>query len=77
MTLEEREEMYDAVVKHFNDNESTVRETAVAFGISKSTVHAILTQYRSNSISEAILANNKKDAPRRAGKARHRKYRGE
>lgn len=77
MMQEEKEELYDEVVKYFNDNKSTVRETAEACNTSKSTVHTILTKYRSNSISKAILADNKKDAPRRGGKAVHRKYKGE
>ncbi len=47
------------VVKYYNDNRSTLRETANHFGISKDTVHSYLTKIMPNSTSREILDYNK------------------
>ncbi len=73
----DREAKYDEVVNYFNDNESTVRETAKACEVSKSTVHIILTKTRRNPTSIAILDKNKAERHIRGGQATKRKYQGE
>lgn len=61
------------VVNYFIDNESTVRETAEVFGISKTAVHKYLTVYMPNPESRRILDTNKAEAPSRGGKALRKK----
>lgn len=74
MTEKERKELYDRVVEHYNNNDSTVRKTAVACGISKTTVHNILTKRRPNPISAEKLERNKMERHLRGGEATKRKY---
>ena len=57
------------VVNYFIDNESTVRETAKVFGISKSAVYKCLTIYKPTPEARKILDTNKAEAPSRGGKA--------
>lgn len=61
------------VVNYFIDNESTVRETAKVFGISKNTVHKCLTVYMPTPEARKILDTNKAEAPSRGGKALRKK----
>lgn len=67
-------EFVKEVVQYFNTNESTVRETADACGISKSTVHNYLTKVFPNSTSAAILEKNKMERHIRGGLATKKKY---
>lgn len=62
------------VIDYFNTNESTVRQTALVFGISKSTVYNYLTKVHPNETSRKILERNKAEAPLRGGNATRKKY---
>lgn len=62
------------VVDYFNDNNSTVRDTAKACGISKSTVYNYVTRIFPNPTSEAILQKNKRERHIRGGLATRKKY---
>ena len=62
------------IVDYFNKNESTVRETAKHFRISKSIVYHYLTQIMPNPTSEAILKKNKEQRHIRGGIATKNKY---
>lgn len=48
-----------AVVQFFNENQSTLKETAKKFGISKTTVYIYLTEVMPNEVSSRILMKNK------------------
>ena len=61
------------VVNYFIDNESTLRETAKVFGISRTAVHKCLTVYMPTPEARRILDTNKAEAPSRAGKAPKKK----
>lgn len=69
-------ETISAIVKYFNENESTVRETAKHFGISKSSVHKYLTKVMPNKVSAEILKKNKEERHIRGGQATKNKYSG-
>lgn len=62
------------VVKYFNENKSTVRETAAVFGISKSAVYNYVTKILQNPTSAAILKQNKEERHIRGGLATKKKY---
>lgn len=62
------------VVNYFNENESTVRETAKHFCISKSTVYVYLTEVMPNHTSYEILQKNKAERHLRGGEATKNKY---
>jgi putative DeoR family transcriptional regulator (stage III sporulation protein D) len=62
------------VVEYFNQNKSTVRKTADAFGISKSTVYVYLTEVMPNEESFSILEKNKQERNIRGGLATKEKY---
>ena len=62
------------IVDYFNKNESTVRETAKHFRISKSIVYHYLKQIMPNPTSEAILKKNKEQRHIRGGIATKNKY---
>lgn len=62
------------VVDYFNNNESTVRQTAEYYSISKSTVHLYLTKVMPNQTSKEILAKNKAEWHIRGGQATKDKY---
>lgn len=47
------------VVQFFNENQSTLKETAKKFGISKATVYIYLTEVMPNEVSSRILMKNK------------------
>lgn len=47
------------VVQFFNENQSTLKETAKKFGISKTTVYIYLTEVMPNEVSARILMKNK------------------
>lgn len=68
------DEFVDEVVAYFNENESTVRETAKKFGIGKSTIHNFLTKRRPNPTSKRIIEKNKAERHYRGGEATRRKY---
>lgn len=68
------EQLVKDVVYYFNNNHSTVRETAKKFGISKSTVYVYLTKIYPNSTSAKILAKNKAERHIRGGQATKNKY---
>ena len=63
-----------SIVDYFNSNQSTVRETAKHFGISKSCVYVYLTELFPNPVSEAILMKNKAERHIRGGNATKLKY---
>ena len=65
------------VVNYFNTHESTVRETAKHFDISKSAVHRYLTKISPNQKSAEILAKNKAERHLRGGQATKDKYQRE
>lgn len=67
-------QLVQKVVTHFNAHQSTVRETAKAFGISKSTVYVYLTKVCPNATSAEILAKNKAERHIRGGQATKNKY---
>lgn len=62
------------VVNYFNQNHSTVRETAKHFGISKSSVYYYLTVISPNAESAEILMKNKNERHLRGGIATKNKY---
>lgn len=74
------EERCEALAKYVIENRSTVRDTARAFGISKSTVHKDITEKLSkinNNLYETVcmvLARNKSERHLRGGEATKRKY---
>ena len=68
------DEFVDEVVAYFNENESTVRETAKKFGIGKSTIHNFLTKRRPNPTSKRIIEKNKAECSHRGGETTRRKY---
>lgn len=78
MKMEKRsmftDEFVDKVVAYFNENESTVREMAEHFNISKTTVHIYLTVRKPNPTSRRILEKNKAERHYRGGEATRRKY---
>lgn len=76
MNKQEREDRYKRIVEHFNSNNSTVRRTAKACDVSKSTVHLVLTKRKPNPTSAAILERNKRERHQRGGEATRRKYKG-
>lgn len=76
MTKQEREELYERIVRYFNSHNSTVRKTAKECDVSKSTVYLVLTKRKPNAISAAILARNKMERHIRGGEATKRKYKG-
>lgn len=67
-------ETISAIVKYYNENESTVRETAKHFGISKSSVYHYLTTVMPNKVSAEILKKNKEERHIRGGQATKNKY---
>lgn len=62
------------IVEYYNENESTVRETAKHFGVSKSSVYKYLTEVMPNKTSATILKNNKEQRHIRGGEATKNKY---
>ncbi|MCL2383074.1 MAG: sporulation transcriptional regulator SpoIIID [Oscillospiraceae bacterium] len=74
------EERAAAVGQFIVDNNSTVRETARAFGVSKSTVHKDVNERlakidpRLAIEAQQVIANNKADRHNRAGNATREKY---
>ena len=62
------------VVDYYNENESTVRETAKVFGIPKSTVYHYLTVIFPNPRSKEILEKNRLHAHKLGGDATRKKY---
>lgn len=66
--------LVEKVVTYFNTHQSTVRETAKVFGISKSTVYVYLTEIKPNATSAEILAKNKAERHIRGGQATKNKY---
>lgn len=66
--------LVEKVVTYFNTHQSTVRETAKVFGISKSTVYVYLTEIKPNATSSEILAKNKAERHIRGGQATKNKY---
>lgn len=64
----------EKVVTYFNTHQSTVRETAEACGISKSSVYVYLTKVSPNETSAKILAQNKAERHIRGGQATKNKY---
>lgn len=67
-------EFIQDVVDYFNENQSTVRETAKHFGISKSSVHRYLTKVKPNGTSSKILATNRAERHLRGGEATKNRY---
>lgn len=68
------QQLVKKVVTYFNTHRSTVRETAEACGISKSTVYVYLTKVSPNATSAEILAKNKAERHIRGGQATKNKY---
>lgn len=69
------EKFIQKVVNHFNNTpNATVRETAGAFNISKSTVYVYLTEVMPNPTSAAKLKKNKEERHMRGGLATKNKY---
>ena len=66
--------LVEKVVTYFNAHQSTVRETAKVFGISKSTVYVYLTEVSPNATSAEILAKNKAERHIRGREATKNKY---
>lgn len=64
----------EMIVDYFNSHRSTVRKTAKHFGMSKSTVHRILTKIYPNELSREILDTNKAERHIRGGQATKNKY---
>ena len=62
------------VVKYFNENNSTVRQTAQHFKISKSAVYVYLTKRMPNPTSTKILEKNRTERHIRGGLATQAKY---
>lgn len=74
MKSESRLKDYQMIVDYFNFHRCTVRKTAKHFGISKSTVHNILTKILPNELSREILDTNKAERHIRGGQATKNKY---
>ena len=74
-----REHLYE-IAQYFIKNESTVRETAKNFGISKTNMHKLLTKDIPKKFPELcesvreILEKNRKEAVYRGGMATKIKY---
>ena len=70
------EERVLGVAKYIIDSKSTIRKTAMAFGVSKSTIHKDMTERLPNIAKEAkhILDLNKAERHIRGGKATKMKY---
>lgn len=62
------------VVNYFNTHDTTVRETAKVFFISKSTVYEYITKVSPNPISRMRLDKNKAERHIRGGQATKNKY---
>lgn len=62
------------VVDYFNTHDTTVRETAKNFLISKSTVYNYIAKVSPNSISRMRLDKNKAERHIRGGQATKNKY---
>lgn len=62
------------VVNYFNTHDTTVRETAKVFFISKSTVYEYIAKVSPNPISRMILDKNKAERHIRGGQATKNKY---
>ncbi len=66
--------------EYFVDHDTTVRATARYFGLSKTRIHADLTEILGTlddalyQKAKARLEQNKKDAPRRGGEGTKQKY---
>lgn len=67
-------EFKHSVVDYFNNHQSTIRETAKHFGISKSCVHVYLTKIFPNPVSTEILEKNKAERHIRGGNATRQMY---
>ena len=78
--INESEERCERLARYLIEHKSTVRETAKAFGISKSTVHKDITEklfkvnYTLYNEVEKILQLNKLERHLRGGEATKRKY---
>ncbi len=74
------EDRCEALARYVIENNTTVRDTARAFGISKSTVHKDITEKLSKinfALYETVcqvLAKNKSERHLRGGEATKRKY---
>ncbi len=80
-TSSEEEQRCVDMAFYILDNDATVRETADAFGISKTTVHKKMTEtiydynsYLGNEVRK-VLKRHSKEAPRRGGLTVQRKLR--
>ena len=80
-TSSEEEQRCVDMAFYILDNDATVRETADAFGISKTTVHKKMTEtiydynsYLGNEVRK-VLKRHSKEAPQRGGLALQRKLR--
>lgn len=62
------------VVNYFNTHDTTVRETAKVFFISKSTVYEYIAKFSPNPISRMRLDKNKAERHIRGGQATKNKY---
>ena len=62
------------VVNYFNTHDTTIRETAKVFFISKSTVYEYITKVSPNPISRMRLDKNKAERHIRGGQATKNKY---
>lgn len=62
------------VVNYFNTHDTTVRETAKVFFISKSTVYKYIAKVSPNPISRMRLDKNKAERHIRGGQATKNKY---
>lgn len=62
------------VVNYFNTHDTTVRETAKVFFISKSTVYEYIAKVSPNQISRMRLDKNKAERHIRGGQATKNKY---
>lgn len=62
------------VVNYFNTHDTTVRETAKVFFISKSTVYEYIAKVSPNPISRMRLDKNKAERHIRGGQATKNKY---
>ena len=62
------------VVDYFNTHDTTVRETAKVFFISKSTVYNYVANVKPNPISRMRLDKNKAERHIRGGQATKNKY---
>lgn len=77
---EKRAKRYLKIAKFYVENESTVRETALNFGVSKSFVHKVITVYleklNPNLYAQAMCIVDKNTAERhiRGGESTRRKF---